>query len=121
MNDLFAGFDDLSLLLKDIIDKTSDEKVMAALQKGADRFVADLDKLSKPYSQIHKAGYTHLIDTFSSRKAKKQVEVGWGKYYGPIVEKGSRLMKANPHMHPVFEKNANHYYRTMIDQIGILK
>lgn len=71
-------------------------------------------KLPKPYSKITSANYTHLVDSFSYKRTKIDVIVGWGKYYGPMVEDGTKKMKAQPHLRPEFERNKNKYYQKMI-------
>ncbi len=71
-------------------------------------------KLPKPYSKIRSPDYTHLIDSFAYERTKTDVEVGWGKYYGPMVEDGTMKMKAHPHLHPTFERNKTKYYQKML-------
>lgn len=127
MKDLFdiedAGFDDFSKLLKEFEKKTSDENIIAVLETGAKALVDDLLKLPKPKSKISKAGYTHLIDSFAYQRNGKEIEVAWGKYYGPMVEhgtqssKGHKGMKAQPHVKTTFEQNNNKYYSLMINKI----
>ncbi len=89
------------------------------LELGAKEFVSDLLKLPKPISNIRKAGYTHLINSFAYRKKDKEVEAGWGKYYGPMVENGTEKMDANPHVYPLWDKNKERYYKTMITKLGL--
>lgn len=90
------------------------DNTVEVLQTGADAFVKDLKALPSPRSRISKAGYTHMIDTFSSKEENGNILVGWGKYYGPIVEHGSRNMGAKPHFKPLFQKNKEKYYQLMI-------
>lgn len=116
-SDDFEGFKELEDELKEILGKT--ENVVDVLENGADEFTKDLLKLPKPISKIKKAGYTHLINTFSHRTIKKEVEVGWGKYYGPMVEHGTKKMDDVPHMLPLWEKNKERYYKTMIMKLGL--
>ena len=92
---------------------------MDILLTGAKEFVSDLLKLPKPKSRIRKAGYTHLIDTFAYREKKKEVEVGWGKYYGPMVEHGTTKMNEQPHVYPLWDKNKEKYYKTMLAKAGL--
>ena len=113
----FDGFQDLSDMLKNYISKV--DNVTDVLEAGAKQFVNDALKLPKPISAIKKAGYTHLIHTFSYRKKEKEVETGWGKYYGPMVENGTEKMKAQPHLYPLWEKNKEKYYKTMITKLGL--
>lgn len=90
------------------------------LEEGAKAFVKDLLKLPKPKSKIKASGYTHLVDTFAYQKSKYhsgEIEVGWRKYYGMFVEKGTKLMRQQPHLVKTFESHANKYYKIMIDKI----
>ena len=50
---------------------------------------------------------------------KDEVEVGWGKYYGPMVEHGTEKMDANPHVYPLWDKNKEKYYKTMLTKLGL--
>ena len=64
---------------------------------------------------ICKSGYTHLIDTFAKKVNGKEVEVGWGKYYGPMVERGhgirgsSTRVAPRAHLVPCWNANAEKY------------
>lgn len=113
----YDGFQDLA----DIIEKYAKnvDNVVDALEVGAKEFVNDLLKLPKPISKIRKAGYTHLINSFAYRKKKNEVEVGWGKYYGPMVEHGTKKMDENPHVYPLWDKNKEKYYKTMLTKLGL--
>ena len=113
----YDGFQELSKMLEECIDKV--ENVIDVLEVGAKEFVNDLLKLSKPISQIRKSGYTHLIRTFAYRKKDKEIEVGWGKYYGPMLEGGTKNMNAQPHVSPLWERNKEKYYKTMITKLGL--
>ena len=92
---------------------------MEGLKAGAKEFVDDLLKLPKPISKIRKAGYTHLINCFSYRNKKNEIEAGWGKYYGPMVEHGTEKMDAQPHLYPLWDRNKEKYYKTMLTEMGI--
>lgn len=109
-----SGMDELQNELKKLMDKASDEKALDIVEKGAEQFVEDLLKLPKPRRQIRSAGYTHLVSTFAQRRTRSDIEVGWGKYYGPMVERGTRTMKkSHPHMQPLFNQNQMKYYEAM--------
>lgn len=114
MNDMYDGFAELMGDLERYITKVENPEDI--IEVGAKEFVKDLKKLSKPISQIHKENYTHLINTFSYRKKGKEFEVGWGKYYGPMVENGTKNMGSRPHFNPCFEKNKSKYYSKMIEE-----
>ena len=68
-------------------------------------------------SEIRKAGYTHLVKTFTYRVEKNEIPVGWGKYYGPMQEHGTMKMNANPHVNPTWNRNKEKYYSKMIKKI----
>lgn len=105
----FEGYLDLSKQLEKILDST--DKVMDYQEEIAQDFVDDLLKLPKPMSDIKKAGYTHLVRTFSYERneKKKDIVVGWGKYYGRMVEQGTRRMNEQAHMVPTWNRNQNNY------------
>lgn len=113
----YNGFQDLS----DIIEcyAKGAENAMEGIEEGAKQFVNDLLKLPKPISQIRKAGYRHLVHSFAYRKKQKEIEAGWGKYYGPMVEHGTVNMDANPHVYPLWDRNKEKYYKTMFTKLGI--
>lgn len=111
----FDGFKELEYELNSLIDKA--DNVVDVLEIGAKEFVEDLSKLPKPMSKITSSGYTHMIDTFSYRKRKNEIEVGWGKYYGRMVEEGTIMTKKQPHLNPIFESNKDKYYISMIKNI----
>lgn len=113
------GMDEFSALLKEYERLTNEIAVTEVLQQGADDFVRDLQALPQPKSNIMKAGYTHLIDSFADRKRGQEIEVGWGKYYGPMVERGTKRMMARPHMVPLFNANKDKYYKKMIQLLKL--
>ena len=92
---------------------------MDVLETGAKEFVNDLMKLPKPMSKVRKAGYTHLVRSFAYKRKKNEIEVGWGKYYGPMVEHGTKKMDENPHVYPLWNKNKEIYYKKMFTKLGL--
>ena len=43
-------------------------------------------------------------------KKAKEIEIGWGKYYGPMVERGTIKMKSShPHLVPLWNRNSKRY------------
>lgn len=119
MSDVYAyeGFKDLTDIIKNYMKKV--ENPTDVILEGAKEFVNDLLKLPKPISKIRKAGYTHLVDSFAYRKKEKEVEVGWGKYYGPMVEHGTTRMKEQPHVYPLWDRNKEKYYKKMLTKLGL--
>lgn len=116
MTDFYRGFDILEDTIKKYAEKADDGKILDILESGAEEFVTILLKLPRPRSDIKASGYTHLVDSFASRRNKNQVEVGWGKYYGPLVERGTTKMRATPHLKPAWEKNKEQIYNKMIER-----
>ena len=110
----FYGFVELSDLLEKYAETA--ENILEEQEKIADDFLSDLRKLSSPRSSICKSGYTHLIDTFAKKVNGKEVEVGWGKYYGPMVEHGTRKMRARAHLYPLYQSNADRYTKLMMEK-----
>ena len=113
----YDGFQDLADIIEGYIKKV--ENPTEILLVGAKEFVNDLLKLPKPISKIRKAGYTHLINTFAYREKKGEIEVGWGKYYGPMLENGTKKMSEQPHFYPLWNKNKEKYYKTMLTKLSL--
>ena len=100
-----SGVEDFEKMLKQYAAKADPENALDAIETGAKEFVNDLLKLPKPRSEVKKPGYTHLINTFAMERARGEIKVGWGKYYGPMVERGTKKMAARAHLKPLFEQN----------------
>ena len=113
----FEGFQELAQIIEKY--SKSADNFMKGLEAGAKQFINDALKLPKPISKIRKAGYTHLVNSFAYRKKEKEIEAGWGKYYGPMVENGTKNMNAKPHLYPLWDKNKEKYYKTMLTTLGI--
>lgn len=105
------------MMLKQYAKQVDPESALDAIEAGTKEFVNDLLKLPKPRSAVRKPGYTHLIDTFAMERTQGEIKVGWGKYYGPMVEHGTKKMTARAHLKPLFEQNKEKYYRKMTEQI----
>lgn len=112
-----AGFSALSEQLEYYIKGA--ENSTEILMDGAEAFLKDLNKLTKPISKIRKSGYTHLINTFAIDSTDKEIVVGWGKYYGRMVELGTEKMDARAHMYPLWEHNKEKYYKLMLTKLGM--
>lgn len=113
----YSGFEILSETIAKYAENA--DNVVDVLEVGAKEFVSDLLKLPKPISKIRRSGYTHLINSFSYKKKTNEVEAGWGKYYGPMVEKGTERMDAREHMYPLWDRNKEKYYKKMLTKLGI--
>lgn len=113
----FSGFEELAEIVSNYLKAT--ENAEEGLMVAAEALVIDLKKLTKPMSDIRKSDYTHLIDSFAYEKRKKKIVVGWGKYYGRMVENGTSKMSARRHLLPVYEKNKDKYYKLMLKTLNI--
>lgn len=111
------GFNQFSKLMEDFQKKVSDERITEVLKAGADELANEIEKRPKPRSKIAKQGYTHLLDSIAVRVNGKEVEVGWGKYYGPMVERGTKLMDSKEHVKPAWEENEDKCYKTMTNML----
>lgn len=109
----FTGFDDFSKMLEKYMKNTSTDNVLNVLEIGAEALVQDVRALPRPRSQRGGGGWTHLLDTVTQKKNGEEVEVGWGKYYGVFVEKGTSKMSAQPHISTTFNRNQEKYYKKM--------
>ena len=109
----FTGFDEFSDLLEKYLKNTSKENVLNVLEIGAETVANDVRALPRPRSRRSGGGWTHLLDTITYEKNGEEIEVGWGKYYGMFLEKGTCKMSAQPHIAPTFERNKEKYYEKM--------
>ncbi len=117
ITDAYSGFAALSEQLEYYMQGA--ENSTEILMDGAEAFLKDLSKLSKPMSAIRRSGYTHLINSFAVEKKDKEVVVVWGKYYGRMVELGTEKMNARAHMYPLWEHNKEKYYKLMLTRLGM--
>lgn len=113
-----SGLDDFSDLIAQYSEKLSQDKVLDILESGAEELAADGRKLPSPLSKIRVPGYTHLVKTISTKvnRSRREIEVGWGKYYGPIVENGApgrQKYRRNAHLIPLYTCNQKKYYELM--------
>lgn len=121
INTNFTGFEELQKELLEMSKKVDKDNLEQALLAGASDLASDANKLPKPISSINSPGYTHLLTSISARKMEGATgaEVGWGKFYGRMVEKGTRKMTARAHLIPLFERNAKNYYQTIVDKLNL--
>lgn len=111
-----AGFEELEDILSEFAK--SADNVVDILKVGAAELVNDVRRLPRPRSSLNAGGYTHLLDTVSYKRVNDEIEVGWGKYYGPMVERGTVKMRARAHLSPTYEINKEKYYKKMVERIG---
>lgn len=107
------GFEEFSKMLQELTKETEVKNVTKVLEIGAKQLADDIRALPRPRSQMNAPGYTHLLDTVTYQTQGEEVVVGWGKYYGPMVENGTIQMKGTKHVRPTFERNSEKYYKNM--------
>ena len=112
-----VGFDGIGRKLSDIIAKI--EKKEEAIENVVAIFVVDIRRLPKPRSKRNFPGYTHLIDSVGYRKKGNVFQIGWGKYYGHMVESGTFRSNATPHMKPTWAQNKEKYINSLKVKFGV--
>ena len=110
-----SSFSEFEKLLSEFSKKIGNP--LDIIEDAAREFVSDIRKLPKPRSMINKPGYTHLLDTVTYERTNAELEVGWGKYYGPMVERGTKKIRGTPHLSNTFEANKEKYYRKMKEKL----
>ena len=112
-----TGIDDFFKDLEEWAKIADDQHVADVLMVGGEALAEDIRKLPSPRSK--RTGYTHMLDSVQAKKAdgRTAVEVGWGRYYGLFVERGTRKMRAQPHLHPTWDRNKDRYYKQMADKL----
>lgn len=121
------GFSEMQDMLSDYLDEMDDQGISDTLKVGAEDFKDDLLKLPSPRSRINSAGHSHMLDTFAVKAEDTGWLVGWGKYYGPILEHGwngaGRNHKSShsaiSHFKPTFNSNKEKYYKDMISKLNL--
>lgn len=113
-----SGLDDFTDLVTQYSEKLNQNEILEILEAGAEELAADGRKLPSPLSKIRAPGYTHLVKTITTKmnRSRKEIEVGWGKYYGPIVENGApgrKKYRRNAHLIPLYTRNQKKYYELM--------
>lgn len=109
------GMNDFMEELSALADKVSDDQMAEYLKAGADAFVQDMHKLPSPRSRRSKR--SHMLDNISAKKNGSGWDIGWGDYYGSMVEKGTSKMRAQPHLLTTWQQNENKYMQQIQEKI----
>ena len=107
--------DDFLADLQKYEEAVSDANVANILIEGGNALAEDVRKLPRPRRSV--SGVTHMLDTVSAKPVGNVVQVGWGAYYGPFVERGTRKMRAQPHIIPAWSLNKERYYKLMQEKL----
>ena len=118
-----GGYEYLDEACQQALRALDHASVVRILKAGADLLVSDVRALPSPRSQIARAGYTHLLDSVTGKEADDGYTVGWGKYYGPIVEAGhispkGRRVAARAHLRPTYKQNMAKYQKAMQEEFN---
>jgi HK97 gp10 family phage protein len=110
-----AGLKEFLDEIKSLDAAITDTSVLDIIEPGVEQFVQDARRLPKPRRALSKGGYTHMLDsvTYERNRTRNEIEVGWGKYYGPFVERGTRKMRAQPHLSTLWSYNESVYIDAM--------
>ena len=111
-------FDGLMFISKKVDKLAGMDFTDIAVQIASD-FAKDVNKLPSPRSNVVKSGYTHLLDSVQYARGGNEVMVGWGVYYGRMVEFGTTKMQARPHMYPLWNEKKNDYYSKYLRMIEL--
>ena len=131
-SDMFDnGFMKLNEELSDLMKWADEDRIKDAQNAGASFLVNKVRKLSKP----RRTG--NLLNRVTSEydSSKKSTGVGWGDYYGRIVENGHKAGKrksrskkkkikdtrnyvpAQPHLFTTYKNNKEKIYEIMINKL----
>ena len=112
-----TGMDDFFKDLDKWAKIADDEHVADVLMVGGEALAEDVRKLPSPRS--NRTGYTHMLDSVQAKRKSGEaaVEFVWCRYYGLCVERGTRKMRAQPHLHPAWNNNNERYYKLMADKL----
>jgi HK97 gp10 family phage protein len=119
MTDDNKGFLNLIDTLNNFSKMADEDNIKEAQEAGAAFLVGKLRRLSKPRN----TGKMLESMDFEYNKKEKTVEVGWGKFYGRLVESGhktrsgKKVVSAKAHLKPTFEANKNFINKIMIDTL----
>ena len=121
MADDFEGFQRLATLLKGYAENANSANILRAQKAGAEYFCGVMRNRPSPRGRSR----DHMLDSIAYEQDTQQVEtvVGWGKFYGRMVESGHRAggwakntqtVTANPHLKPEFNKQKDQIISRMV-------
>ena len=112
-----AGMNEFQKIIQEYQEKFEQSRIEAAMMDGAEQLARDVRALPKPRSQIRSLDTPSTGHRFGQKRKNGEVEVGWGKYYGPMVEAGTLKMNAQPHLRGLFKKDSNKYYNLILQRL----
>ncbi len=125
MADDFQGFARLAALLEGYVERSSPANILKAHAAGAEYFVGVMRSRGSPRGRSS----PHMLDTitYEQDSAKTETVVGWGKFYGRLVESGHRAggfakkkmakkstVPGRPHMRPEFNSQREEIINRMV-------
>lgn len=119
------GYQYLDEACQQALNAMNEGSVARILKAGVDKLVEDVRAMPKPRSNISRGGYTHLLDAVKGFELDggEGYAAGWGKYYGPIVEKGhaspkGRWVASRAHLRPTYKQNMQKYQKAMQEEFN---
>jgi len=121
MADDFEGFQRLAHLLEGYSQNANPAQVLQAQKSGAEYFCEVMRRKASPRGRSRE----HMLDSIAYEQDTRSVEtlVGWGKFYGRMVEAGHRAggwsknsgdIAAHPHLKPEFDKQKEQIISRMV-------
>lgn len=121
------GYQYMDEITQNALKAMDSASLVEILKAGADELVKDVRALPQPRS--NRTGYTHMLDSVTGQEESPKYLVGWGRYYGPIVEAGhksrsGKMVPARAHLRKTYKDHMEKYQKAMQDkfnEIGGLK
>jgi hypothetical protein len=121
MADDFEGFQRLANLLEEYSQNANPANILQAQKAGAEYFCEVMRRKASPRGRSRE----HMLDSVAYDQDARNTEtvVGWGKFYGRMVESGHRAggwakasesIAAHPHMKPEFNKQKDQIMSRMV-------
>ncbi len=121
MADDFEGLQRLANLLEGYSKNASSANILRAQQAGAEYFCRVMRSKTSPRGRSRE----HMLDSITYEQDAQNTEtvVGWGKFYGRMVESGHRAggwakagktVMPSPHMKPEFNKQKDQIIGRMV-------
>ena len=117
------GYQYMDEITQNALKAMDPASLVEILKAGADELVKDVRALPKPRS--NRTGYTHMLDSVTGQAEAPKYLVGWGRYYGPIVEAGhksrsGKKVPARAHLRKTYKDHMEKYQKAMQDKFNEL-
>lgn len=121
MADDFEGLQRLTALLEGYSKNANAANILQAQKSGAEYFCEVMRRKTSPRGRSRE----HMLDSITYEQDTQNAEtiVGWGKFYGRMVESGhraggwakaSKTVAASPHLKPEFNQQKDQIISRMV-------